>query len=283
MLKLKLQSICFKTTIPWRVYLALILLSYTTIIQASEQKIFRILATPTMPFKISDKPKHLNPGISIEILKHVMTAMNVKYEVTFYPAVAKVLRKAQFGEGEMIIGFSITPERQKFLAYPSESYRLITWNFFIRKEDEGKIKFNTFEDLISYQIGVVKGTSYTKAFWQADSILNFQQVSKNELQIPKLLRHRIDIVPLNTRATLYEQQQAGNLDKIAYLPKALKEKAYFDPIISNSSYFNPGPESSKNRAELIKDFLVQYDQAIKDLKNNGTISNIYQKYGYTYP
>lgn len=249
---------------------------------STEAKTFRILGTPTNPFKISSNPTHRNPGISIEILKHVMEKMGIDYQIIFYDAVARAVAQAKKGEGEMLISYSINNERLEYLAYPQESYRFIKWNFFIRKEDEGKITFETLEDLKGLEIGVVRDTSYTKEFWEAEAYLNFQVVSVSKLQILKLLNKRIDLVPLNTRSTLYDLKQANLLNKITYLPKPLKAKPYYDPIIKNSDYFTPLPGSSKTREEYIQEFLNQYDAIIKQLKEDGTIQKIYNKYGYEY-
>lgn len=247
-----------------------------------EAQTFRILGTPTSPFKISSDQTHSHPGISIDILQHIMKEMGIDYEIQFYPAVARVIQQAKNGNGEMLISYSVMKERFEYLAYPEESYRSIQWNFFIRKEDEGKITFEQLEDLKGLQIGVVRGTSYIKEFWEAETYLQFQIVSKNTQQIPKLLNKRIDIAPLNTRSTLYDLKKTGHMNKVTYLPKPLAVKQYYDPIIKGSSYFDPPPGSNLTREEVIEEFLARYDAIIKKFKEDGTIQNIYNKYGYEF-
>ncbi len=241
-------------------------------------KTFTIMGTPTKPFKMSTKK-----GISIEIITMVMQEMGIKdYKFRLVSAVKRAVKEAKSGRVEMLIGYSKKTERLAYLGYPDTSYRRIKWNFFIRKEDQGKIKYDTFEDLKPYTIGVTGGVSYTKKFWEAENFLKFDYTTKNELQLRKLIAKRFDLVPLNTRSTLYEAKAAGILDKISFLPKPLKDKLYFDPVCTNSEYFLPEKDENITKEEKIKIFIEKYDEAIKKLEKNGTINKIYQKYGLEY-
>ncbi len=235
------------------------------------------MGTPTSPFKTSE-----NEGISIEILSMVMRKMGMEdYRFILVDSVERAILSAQSGKVEMLIGYSKKAERLAFLAYPARSYRRIKWNFFIRKQDEGKIRFETFEDLKGYTIGVTRSVSYTKEFWAAQSMLHFDFVNQNELQIKKLLRGRVDLVPLNTRSTLYEAEQAGIRDKIAYLPKPIKDKPYYDPVSIHSDYFGVN-DTDLARKQRIQRFLERYDEAIVTLEREGIIADTYQKYGLEY-
>ena len=258
--------------------MSLKLFVFIIIVNLSFAKTFTIIGTPTKPFKINEAE-----GISIDILKLVMKDIGIEdYKFEFYPTVTRVIKEAQLGNADMLIGYSKNRDRLSYLAYPQESYRRIKWNFFIRKEDEGKITYDTFEDLKPYTVGVTKDVSYTKEFWNAESFLTFDYAVRNNLQIRKLIGKRFDLVPLNTRSTLYEAKIDGTLDKISYLKKPIKDKSYFDPICINSDYFSQNNGELLTNNEQIKIFLDKYDNAIKKLKKNGTIDNIYKKYGYEY-
>lgn len=152
----------------------------------------------------------------------------------------------------------------EFLYYPQESYIDISWNFFIRAADEGKVKFETFQDLGGLQIGITQGFSYTPEFLGAG--LNFQTVPRNTLQIGMLMARRIDAVPMNTISTLYEEKKAGRLDELSYLPKPLITKPYYNAFAKASNY----PD--------IEGLVARYDETIRAMKADGTLDAILVKY-----
>jgi polar amino acid transport system substrate-binding protein len=245
-------------------------------------KPFTILATPSTPFKISAQSIDKR-GISIEILTQVMNEMGIDYKIKLISTTARVKMIIDAGEAEMLINYSKSKSRMSYLSYPKESYRSIDWNFFIRKEDKGKIKYETFEDLKGLKIGIVREVSYTDEFLKAGDFLDFKSVSKKRQQIPKLINKRIDIVPMSTLSTLFEELERNNIDKITYLPKPLKSKLYYDPIVTKSSYFEPSSTNKAiSREVAIQQFLDKYDLILKKLKKDGFVQRIYGRYGLTF-
>ncbi len=81
-----------------------------------------------------------------------------------------------------------------------------------------------------------------------------------------LLAYRVDTAPLNTITTLYEAKKKGLLSKISYLPKPLKAKAYYNTFVKASTY--------PLKERLIK----RYNSIVADMKNDGTIRQIFNKY-----
>jgi len=163
-------------------------------------------------------------------------------------------------------------KREQYLIYAKESHIEFEWNFFIRKEDLGKYKFEKYEDLRGVRIGATQGMSYSDEFWRAykNGILTLDITTKNEIQIKKLLNKRIDMIPLNTKAELYEAKGKGYIGKIAYLPKKIKSVAYYNTFVKSSTY----PDIEK----IIK----RYDEILREMKSDGTLEKIYKKYGLEY-
>lgn len=221
-----------------------------------------IVGSPQLLFKMEEIGAY--KGIDIEILQHVMQELKIPYKIKLIDSDKRILKEAKQGRVDMIISFSKKSSRMEYLDYPQESYKQITWNFFIRKSDQGKIRFNTFGDLKGLRVGATLGVSYTDEFWNAELDLN--TVTKNALQIKKLLNHRIDIVPMNTLNTMYEAKYLGHLEQIDYLPKALKSHSYYNSFPKASTY--------PNKAIIMQ----RYDQAIKKLQADGTIQAIFDKY-----
>jgi len=220
------------------------------------------LATPEEPYKFVENGVH--KGIDIEVIDEVMRRLGLTYTVELIESGTRIQQEAMSGRADMLLLFSKKPERMEFLLYPEESYIDISWNFFVRAEDEDKIIFKDFQDLSGLQIGITQDFSYTPEF--LNSGLNFQSVPRNTLQIGMLLAKRIDAVPMNTISTLYEEKKAGRLDKLSFLVKPLITKPYYNVFAKASSY----PD--------IEDLVARYDQTIREMKADGTLEAILVKY-----
>lgn len=229
---------------------------------ASLARDFVIAGTPQLLFKMEEQGEL--QGIDIEILQHVMLELKIPYTIKLIKSDKRILKEAKMGNIDMLISFSKKASRMEYLDYPEESYKQVMWHFFIKKTDERNIHFDTLSDLQGLRVGATSGVNYTSAFWSAG--LDLDTVTKNELQIMKLLNNRIDIVPMNTMNTLYEAKHHGHLEQITYLPKPLKSSFYYNPFPKASTYPNK------------KMLMHRYDQAIKKLQADGTIQTIFDKY-----
>lgn len=209
-------------------------------------------------------------GIDVDIIEYIMKKMNVPYQIILEQSSARLEAesKKDWSYYDMVFTYSKNPERELYLIYPKESHIEFSWNFFVKKENEGKYKFDKLSDLKGVEIGATKGFSYTYEFWQAgiDGTLTLDVIVKNELQLDKLLAGRIDMVPLNTKATLYEMKKAG-ITGVSYLPKPLKSSFYYNTFVKKSTY--------PHMDELIK----KYDEILKEMKKDGTLKKILEKYG----
>jgi len=221
-----------------------------------------ILATPEEPYKFVENGTY--KGIDIEVIDEVMRRLGLTYSIELIESGTRIQQEAMSGRADMLLLFSRKPERLEFLHYPQESYIDISWNFFIRAADEGKVEFETFEDLKGLQIGITQDFSYTPEF--LTSGLSFQTIPRNTLQIGMLLAKRIDAVPMNTISTLYEEKKAGRLENLTYLPKPLITKPYYNVFSKASGY----PD--------IEGLVVRYDSAIREMKADGTLDGILIKY-----
>lgn len=221
-----------------------------------------VLANPQEPFKYSENG--IIKGIDIEILDHAMNRLGTPYHIMLIDSDARILEEAKKGRADILLLFSKNESRLEYLNYPDESYIDLTWNFFIRKNDSRKIHFDTLKDLRNLKTGATLGVTYTPEFFSSG--LNLDVIVQNHLQIKKLLNGRIDTVPLNTINALYSAKKTGEITRLSYLPKPLKSKPYY----------NVFPKASRvlDQPNLIK----RYDQAIRDMKQDGTIETIFKKY-----
>ncbi len=243
-------------------FILLLSIFYSSMHTTAFSRDFVIMANPQEPYKFQENG--IIQGIDIEIVDIVMKKLNIAYVIKFIKSDARIQQEAQKGRADMLLLFSKRKSREEYLLYPEESYVNITWNFFIRAEDENKITFDTFDDLKGLTIGATNDISYTPAFFDAN--LRLEMAPRNDLQIGKLLKNRLDAVPMNTISTLYEEKKKGNLEKITFLPKPLKSKPYYNVFSKASTYPN------------IREIHRKYNQIIKELKADGTIQNIFEKY-----
>lgn len=213
-------------------------------------------------------------GIDIDIIDYIMNKMGIKYKIILEDSSMRLKKKWEMNEPEydMVFTYSKKKEREEKLYYAKESHIFFSWNLFYRKKDEGKYKFETFEDLKGLKIGMTKGFSYTAEFWEAAEKGLFEKdiVVRNKLQIKKLLGGRFDLVPLNTQVTLYEAKENNFLNLIGYLKKPIKSKPYYNTFVKASDY----PDLDKIRE--------YYDIILKEMKEDGTLDEMLAKYGLKY-
>ena len=205
-------------------------------------------------------------GIDIEIIALVMKELKLPYEFILIRSTARGVIEAKSGSVDMLISKIMKEDRKSYLIYPQETYRNIAWNFFIRKEDKGKIKYDSLDDLQGLHVGATKSFAYSDAFWTSG--LNLDVTPVNDKQIDKLINKRIDIVPMTTLSTRYKARRNGQIDKITHLPKVLVYTQLYNAFTKASTY--------PNKEKLIR----EYDIAIRKLTKSGQIKAIFDKYGY---
>ena len=209
-------------------------------------------------------------GIDVDIIDHVMKKLGIAYRIELVGSSARLEANAKANPAvyDMVFTYSRNDERAKYLRYAKESHISFNWNFFFLRENQGKYSFNSYQDLAKWTIGITKGFSYSDEFLKAikEIPLRVDEVAKNEQQLDKLLGKRFDLVPLNTKATLWEARQRGVLNRIAYLPKPVKDVAYYNTFVMASNY--PG----------LNDIADRYDEVIRQMKKDGTLAQILAKY-----
>ena len=229
-----------------------------------------IAGIPEEPNRWVDKNGKL-VGIDVDIIDYIMKKINVPYKIILEDSSARLegIAKKDKPDYDMVFTYSKNPAREEYLTFAGESHISFSWNFFILKENQGKIKFDSYNDLKGLKVGITKGFAYSDDFMKAvkDGVITTDEVVKNDLQMDKLLKKRIDVVPLNTEAALYEAKRDGYMDKITYLPKPIKDKPYYNTFVKKSDY--PG----------LGEIQKKYDEVLKQMKKDGTLKAILSKYG----
>ncbi len=221
-----------------------------------------VVGVPEPPFKMREGSEIT--GIDARIMQRVLEELEIDYEFHLLDSGARMLREAQAGHVDVIMSLSYNQERARDLHYPTYSYKELSWRFFIRSEDAGKISYSGLDDLRPWRVGAVHSWAYTPEFWNAH--LNLVQVTDHRLLIDMLLSDRIDVAPMGTAETLHliRNRQLG--DRLTYLEQPLSTRPYFNVFLKNSTH----PDMPL--------LLSEYDRIIEELQNNGFIDGLYQEY-----
>lgn len=233
-------------------------------------KPFIVAGIPTPPYRyIGENGKPT--GIDVEIIDYIMKDLGINYKIVLESSSPRLAYNWQnTSRYDMVMTYSYKDKRAKYLTYAKEHHLIIQWHFFIRKADENRIKFNSYNDFKNYKVGAIEGFAYTDDFWREvkKGTFKIDKIPKNETdrQLNKLISKRIDIVPLNTIAALYQAKNENIQKDIIFLKRPLKKK----------KYYNTFPKLSKHplRMKVIKN----YDRILKKMKRNGQYKKILNKY-----
>ena len=247
-------------------YFLLFIIFVSSPLAAQSLRKFIVIGDQEPVFRYIDDNGQIT-GIDTEIIDMVMKELKLPYEFKLIKATARGVYEAKSGNVDMLMSKIMKEDRKLYLIYPQETYRNIAWNFFIRKEDEGKIKYDSLDDLKGLKVGATKSFAYTDEFWAAD--LDLDVTPKNDNQLKKLIHKRFDIVPMTTLSTLHKAKNDGQIDKITHLPKVLVYTKLYNVFTKASTY--------PNKEKLIR----EYDITIRKLTENGQIQAIFDKYNYT--
>ena len=124
--------------------------------------------------------------------------------------------------------------------------------------------WKTLDDLKGFVIGATDGFTYTKAFWDKikDKSLTVQLTTSDLLNIRKLLKRRVDLVPLERNVAYYlirKHFNANDINSIGYNPKPLAVES--DRVLFSRKYpgakrllaiFNNGLAKLKKQGRIVK-------------------------------
>ena len=254
----------------WMIGLWDIDLLLTAVAHGESQRDLRVIGVidePNRWLDSADKPV----GIDVDILAELMQRLGLHYQLVLTSSALRALDSCQqpHPSVDMYLTLSYRPEREAWLLYPSQSHISFRWNFFALQEALPRLHFERYEDLKGLRIGVTKGFAYTPEFWRAveQVPLRIDSMVKNELQLDKLLKGRIDLVPLNTSLTLYQLQKQGLQERVGFLPKPLADKPYYNVFCRGSDY----PD--------LPTLVQRYDAVLQEMQQDGTLARIYARYG----
>jgi polar amino acid transport system substrate-binding protein len=178
-------------------------------------------------------------GFATEIIDKVLPKIGFDAKIEFMPW-KRATEMAKNGEVDAIYSASYNAERAEFLHYPETPLHPSEYVFFIRKADAGKLKYDNFDDLKAYKIGVTRAYAYSDELnKKLEEFKNSEEANTDELNFEKLDQGRIDYFPADLLNGMALLEKLGLKDKIVYLDKRIKVKDYFIAFSKKSPKMSP--------------------------------------------
>jgi polar amino acid transport system substrate-binding protein len=204
------------------------------------------------------------PGFSTEVIQAVFASMGIDIKIHEYPWI-RALQGVYRGNSDALYSAFWSEERARECYYPQESLIQEKWVFFIRRKDVGRLTFYSYEDLKGTRIGVLRKASITPEFWkfaQTDYIV--EEVSIDEQNFKKLLKHRIDYVVTGYSNGITLLKTMGIGDQVVPLEAKSLLEDYLYLIFSKKT--------------VTQELVNQFSTALQRFKTTRTYHNIYEKY-----
>ena len=216
------------------------------------------------------------PGYTIEIAKRIFekAGHKLKYEIVPWSRALKLVK-----EDDITAIVGVTRDEGPELIFPDQELGISDLHFFKRKGFDWT--FKGVDSLKNVRVGIMGdyeyGAGLDEYFEKNRNTKKVQIIKAKEplvLNIRKLLRDRIDVIPEDKAVFIYTASSMEVLDKV--------EDAGVDPINSKEGLeesrlyiaFSPKNPKSKQYAKLITD-------GIEQMRVSGELKEILAKYGLT--
>lgn len=156
---------------------------------------FHLLTDDWPPYEYKEIQSSEVTGLSTEIIRAVFKQLQwPQPTIEIYPW-ARAEQEAMSGKVDGIYSIVNNTERQQQLRYPDEPLAREHGVFFVRKDHPLASPINSFDDLRSLRIGVVRGYSYSQQLWTAlQKFNNYIAVAEEKQLFQMLALDRFDAV-----------------------------------------------------------------------------------------
>lgn len=202
-------------------------------------------------------------GTFVEIITEVCKRMKVEPVFVQYPW-PRAISMVKNGKVDAIFPPFKTPDREKFLYFPSEPVILTRNVIFARKARN--IKINKMSDLQNYIVGIINQYSYGPVFDNYKKNLTVDVSRNEEMQVNKLTHPgqvRMDVAAASEDAFGHISTKLGHADEL--------EVVYV--FSETPSYVAFSKAHIKN-----KKFAENFSRILKQLRKEGVIQEINNHY-----
>ncbi|MCX6956780.1 MAG: transporter substrate-binding domain-containing protein [Verrucomicrobia bacterium] len=223
----------------------------------------RVRADQWMPY--NGDPAKPTPGYVVELARKIFGAQGITVDYQTMPW-AEALKAAGAGEIEAVIGAN--PTEAKGLVLPDEAIGLPRIGLFVRKANPWK--FSNVQLLREVRLGVIDGYSYWDSLDEyakkhtGPEVVWFKGETPLKDALAKLDGAEIDVMAETLAVWVWTVKESGRSPadyRMAYLHQA-------EPIYLA---FAAQGEAGRKYAKI-------WDAGIKELRKNGTLAAILEKY-----
>ncbi|MBV8659102.1 MAG: transporter substrate-binding domain-containing protein [Burkholderiales bacterium] len=207
---------------------------------------------------------HTMHGAGIELVKHILTDLNIPYEVRFVGPFARVLASAKAGHIDIVTTLKRTPEREAFLSYTVQPAFINPVAVFV--DSTHPIAYAQWSDLIGKRGGTIHGNKFGEPFdTYLSSHLSTEEADSMEINFRKLSAGRIDYVITGYYAGTSYLQSKGPGGAIVALRPYVNESNNYVAFVTQSPCIKYLADFNRRLIELLKtsepDQLIQHAQA----------------------
>ncbi len=201
-------------------------------------------------------------GVGPELTKMIFAEVGVEVISRHVGPWERVMRQAQSGKIDLIVGAYKTKERESFLLFPKEHYLEEPVVIFINKNN--RFSFDRWQDLNNRFGATVIGESWGNEFdHYAEQNLNIQRLVQITQGFKMIERNRLDYAIYALYPGKINLMKLGLQDSIVALPKLVDAPRAYQAFSKKSPFTR---------------YLDYYSQRIGELKQDGTIQKLIDRH-----
>ncbi|WP_108651217.1 substrate-binding periplasmic protein [Dongshaea marina] len=237
---------------------------------ANGETILKIATDDWPPYEFYDEQQNVT-GFSSEMLTEVLSRMKLIHmmkarynRITIYPW-AKAEQMVFNGKLDILYSASPSENRHRYCYLPDEPIIKSPWVFFIRKQDEARLNYQSFDSLKEHRVGVVRGYSYTPQLWDfLRKHSNYKLVNTDQQAFTKLALGRFDYII----SELYVGLSIMKEMEISHKLMPITDK----PIKETGLYY------LFSKKTMSPEFVAEFSSELKKFKTTSAYQKLYQKY-----
>lgn len=252
-----------------RFLFSLCLVFYTSILFASDLKSNNLTlgimprdAPPSIVYKDG-----ILTGTDSDVVNAVAKRAGINIRITVLPWKRVQLMVKNGTLDGAAVGYR-TAERERYGIYTDTPINYVSYSIFVKNGQE--FSFNRVDDLYGKRVGKPEGFQVYLALDVAakEGSIDLYEFRSRKTLISMLRLGRLDAIVTLSKDTEYELRLLGITDVVA-LPRHIQK-----------------PEGSyiwfSKSANLAPEVLVRFNHALKEMVKDGSLQEIYQKYGLSY-
>jgi len=222
-----------------------------------------VVLDPWPPYIAGDNGETPRSGIFLDLAKELFNRVDTGYKMTLYPW-NRCIKMIEDGDADILFGVTKTAEREAIMEYTIPLFINAVSIFYDKTKFPNGIKWETFDDLKKYKIGVVRGYNNGKPFNEFMSTIHVDESESEMKGLEKLLIGRMELF-------------------VCYGPSAsfwISKRDQFKDVLVKADRDIDALEfhlGISKKSELVK-VIDLIDKAIKEMKDDGTFDKIMSKW-----